>query len=224
MSTTTDDHASARATIQAKLVAIRTQAYGPEPRVEEAAPAHRHNHRCHDCHCCCRGRSTFWDFYMFDRLTSSNNRTASSSASPQKNGSSEKDWVAFLVMLVLSVCAAIVAVNDIYTFVVLLRMIREADALILPMGGRTSVAFDAWKTNELVHWFAHSFSLCLFALITLAATVCLAFDIGDGGIIYYLGVPVFLLAISQFVYHILGRREANRALLNEAIATLVKAD
>lgn len=125
------------------------------------------------------------------------------------------------MMLVFSVCAAIAAVNDVSAFVALLRMVRETDALVLPLGGRTSVAFDAWKRSELVYWFAYSISLCSFVLVGLATSLALVFDVGGVG--YLFVVPTVVLAVAQFAYHVLGRRKANRALLDEVVATVAKS-
>lgn len=134
----TESTASAAA---AKVAAIRAYAY-PEPAAAERAHAPGH------CGCPHHGPS-LWDLYAINRMSQTRCGSASSGGSTTSTDSGKPHWLEIVAGVLFLVCAVAVSVYDASKLLVLLAMVGEADALVLPLGGQASVLFDRWKRSEL---------------------------------------------------------------------------
>lgn len=209
----TESTASAAA---AKVAAIRAYAY-PEPAAAERAHAPGH------CGCPHHGPS-LWDLYAINRMSQTRCGSASSGGSTTSTDSGKPHWLEIVAGILFLVCAVAVSVYDASKLLVLLAMVGEADALVLPLGGQASVLFDRWKRSELAFWWVHSLSICSTALLALVALVVRVYLGAPPSVYWVLAVPASTLVGALIAYRLLGYRSANRAVLDQVAARLADDD
>lgn len=196
----------------AKVAAIRAYAY-PEPA---AARPHAHGH----CGCPHHGPS-LWDLYAINQMSHTRRGSASSGGSTD---SGKPHWLEIMAGVLFLVCAVAASVYDASRLLVLLVMVGEADALVLPLGGQASVLFDRWKRSELAFWWIHSLSICSTALFALAALVARVYLGAPPSVYWVLAVPASTLVGALATYRLVGYRNANRAVLDQVTARLAATD
>ncbi|AGO81890.1 hypothetical protein pdul_cds_19 [Pandoravirus dulcis] len=199
----------------AKVAAIRAYAY-PEPAVERAHAPDR---------CGCPHGPSLWDLYVINQMSQTRCRSASSSGSSTTNNTDngKPHWFEIVAGVLFLVCAVAASVYDASKLLVLLAMVGEADALVLPLGGQASVLFDRWKRSELAFWWIHSLSICSTALLALVALVARVYLGAPPSVYWALAVPASTLVGALIAYRLLGYRSANRAVLDQVAARLAAA-
>lgn len=205
---------SPAAAAAAKVASIRAYAY-PEPAAEHA---HVHGH------CGCPHGPSLWDLYAIDEMSRRRCGSASSGGSTANTDSGKPHWLEIVAGVLFVVCAVAASVYDASKLLVLLAMVGETDALVLPLGGQASVLFDRWKRRELAFWWIHSLSICSMALIALVALVVRVYLGAPPSVYWALALPASALVGALIAYRLLGYRSANRAVLDQVAARLAATD
>lgn len=196
-----------------------------------------------NCNCWCRhcwhSDLALWDLFWWNSVTDRRRQRHHRSRRSPRDSREDRDdddnsnddvkdsdggskLLAVIMAIAFAVCTIVVFVYNLADFCTLVQMINKIDSKILLAGGTTAERFAQWKRNELPYWYIHAIGLGLLALDALWIVGAVA--IYGTATLYVASTIVATIVAAYLVYHVTGRKKANRLLLADLVQKLDAVD